>query len=205
MRASAADLTTKPHRSAPERLRRLTALRRGRVRTDPGGASPYHPPITQPSPTGRPRPDQEALTCYFMPALDWRRRPWTVSKPVPYGTAHAGASHKASPFQPPSAPPARTKPRDRKDPDHTRTNRAAKATSYTIAAAQGLESAVPPADQEPAGALMALSATVTHRAFGSSTGKPTFQGLPDLPGRAFLGRIWGVCVALGSRWGESTA
>jgi hypothetical protein len=41
-----------------------------------------------------------------------------------------------------------TKPRDRKDPDHTRTNRAATPTSYTITAVQGPASAVPPADEE---------------------------------------------------------
>lgn len=44
-----------------------------------GGASPYHPPITQPSPTRRTLLDQKALTCDFMPGLDWRRRPRTVS------------------------------------------------------------------------------------------------------------------------------
>ena len=64
---------------------------------DLGGALPYHPPITQPSPTGQPQPDQEALTCDFMPALDWRRRPWTVSTtcamwdriaPPPSGPVH---------------------------------------------------------------------------------------------------------------------
>lgn len=56
----------------------------------------------------------------------------------------------------PSAPvpPAHAKPRDRKDPDHTRTNRGAKATSYTVTAVQGLTSAVPPADEEPAGRLL---------------------------------------------------
>src|SRR5258708_7541598 len=77
--------------------------------------------------------------------------PGRLLRHVPCGTAHAGASHKASPFQLPSVPPAHTKPRDRKDPDHTRTNRAAKATSYTITAVQGLTSAVPPADEESAG------------------------------------------------------
>lgn len=45
----------------------------------PGGATPYHSSITPGSPTGRTLPDQQVLTCYFMPALDWRRRPWTVS------------------------------------------------------------------------------------------------------------------------------
>jgi hypothetical protein len=64
---------------------------------------------------------------------------------------HTQRFHKASPFQLPSAPPALTKPRDRKDPDHTRTNRAAKAPSYTITAVQGIASAVPPADEECAG------------------------------------------------------
>lgn len=58
---------------------------------------------------------------------------------------------KPSTFHLPTAPPAHTKPRDRKDPDHTRTNRAAKATPYTITAVQGLASAVPPADEEPVG------------------------------------------------------
>ncbi len=48
-------------------------------RTDPRGATPYHSPITQPSPTGRPLPDQTALTWYFVPTLDRRRRPRTVS------------------------------------------------------------------------------------------------------------------------------
>ncbi|CAM5585909.1 hypothetical protein SDIAM103S_05477 [Streptomyces diastaticus subsp. diastaticus] len=68
---------TKPHRSAP-----MTSSSHGStqspVRTDPGGASPYHSPITQPSPTVRPLPDQKALTWYFVPALDRRRRPRTV-------------------------------------------------------------------------------------------------------------------------------
>ncbi|MFF8726293.1 hypothetical protein ACF073_07340 [Streptomyces sp. NPDC015171] len=68
--ASAADLTTKPHRSIPVRLRRLTAPHRGPVRRGPGGASPYHSPITPRSPTGQPLTNQEALTCHFMPALD---------------------------------------------------------------------------------------------------------------------------------------
>lgn len=55
--ASAFDLTAKPHRSAPVRLRRLTDPRRDPVGTDLGGASPYHPRITQPSPTGQTLPD----------------------------------------------------------------------------------------------------------------------------------------------------
>jgi hypothetical protein len=45
----------------------------------PGGATPYDSSITPVSPTGWTLPDQQVLTCYFMPALDWRRRPWTVS------------------------------------------------------------------------------------------------------------------------------
>ncbi|SED95794.1 hypothetical protein SAMN05216533_1026 [Streptomyces sp. Ag109_O5-10] len=51
-----------------------------------------------------------------------------------------------------------TKPRDRKDPDHRRTNRAATATSYTITAVQGLASAIPPADQESSGVVLAEEA-----------------------------------------------
>jgi hypothetical protein len=70
VRASAFDLTEKPHRSAPMRLRRLTDPRRDPVRTDLGGASPYHPRVTPQSPTGQTVPDQDALTCNFLPALD---------------------------------------------------------------------------------------------------------------------------------------
>jgi hypothetical protein len=68
-----------PHRSAPARLRRLTDPGKDPAMTDRGGASPYHPRITQPSPTGQTLSDQKAPTCNFMPAVDWHRRPWTVS------------------------------------------------------------------------------------------------------------------------------
>ncbi len=78
MRANAFDLTSKPHRSAPVRLRRFTDPGRDPARTD-RGASPYHPRITQPSPAGETLSDQEAPTCTFMPTGDWNRRPWTVS------------------------------------------------------------------------------------------------------------------------------
>jgi hypothetical protein len=79
LRASAFDLTSKPHRSAPVRLRRLTDPGRNPARTDLCGASPYHPRITKPSPTGQTLSDQKAPTCNFMPAVDWHRHPWTVS------------------------------------------------------------------------------------------------------------------------------
>jgi hypothetical protein len=79
VRANAFDLTSKPHRSAPARLRRLTDPGKDPAMTDRGGASPYHPRITQPSPTGQTLSDQKAPTCNFMPAVDWHRRPWTVS------------------------------------------------------------------------------------------------------------------------------
>lgn len=53
--------------------------RRDPVRTDPGGASPYHPRVTPQSPTGQTVSDQDALTCNFLPALYCCRHPWTVS------------------------------------------------------------------------------------------------------------------------------
>ena len=53
---------------------------------------------------------------------------------------------------------AHTKPRDRQDPDHTRANGAAKATYYTITAVQGLASAVPPANEESSGVVLAEEA-----------------------------------------------
>ena len=78
LRASAFDLTEKPHRNAPVRLLRLTYPCRDAARSELGRALPYHSRITQQSPTGQTVPDPVALTCDFMPALDWRRRPWAV-------------------------------------------------------------------------------------------------------------------------------
>ncbi|GAA3212646.1 hypothetical protein GCM10020256_12210 [Streptomyces thermocoprophilus] len=74
MRAGAFDITTKPHRRAPVRLRRLTAPRADPTRTVLGGASPYHPSITgavtRLSPTTPTPPDRDTLTCAYAPALD---------------------------------------------------------------------------------------------------------------------------------------
>lgn len=120
-----------PHRSAPVKLR-LTALGRGPPRTPPGGASVYHRPChtsvtNYADATGPQSPDLLQRT--------HRGLAWTPIDGL-YNLCHV-VPH--------------TKPRDRKDPDHTRTNRAATATSYAITAVQGLASAVPPADEEPAG------------------------------------------------------
>ncbi|MBB5798581.1 hypothetical protein HDA41_006545 [Streptomyces caelestis] len=116
VRASAFDLTSKPHRSAPVRLRRLTDPGRDPARTDLGGASPYHPRITQPSPTGQTLSDQEALTCNFMPAVDWHRRPWTISTTCAmwYREAHSPAPQAT-----------------RQDPDQVRTNPARPPDVFT--------------------------------------------------------------------------
>jgi hypothetical protein len=69
--------------------------------------------------------------------------------------APAGDSHKASPSGCPVTP-THTKPGDRQDPDHTRTNRAAKATNCTIITVQRLASAAPTGEllTEEAGLLL---------------------------------------------------
>lgn len=152
------------------------------IRELPQGQATGGPIPVRPRPTGpefrarRPggsRPPADQPPRAGVDSLDAKRR---FRLPVPCGIAHAGDSHKASPFQLPSVPPAHTKPRDRKDPDHTRTNRAAKCHLIHHHAVQWLAIAVPPTDEEPTTLTVATRARVHRWSLGPAVrGRPLLQ------------------------------
>lgn len=78
------------------------------------------PAITQRSRTGRTLPDQEALTCEFVSALEWLDAPGRSLQPVPCGTAR----------------PTRQPRTTHQDPDQARANSASQQTIPPFAAGQ---------------------------------------------------------------------
>jgi hypothetical protein len=120
--AASRSTTEPPHRLQPILTSRTTRLRRtrpARLRR----AVRCHARITESVDTLPHRIPK--LDIHVRIGLDGR--PWTASTTCAMWYRTRRRFRKASPYQLPSAPPALTKPRDRKDPDHTRTNRAAKA------------------------------------------------------------------------------